>query len=243
MSGRAVAALASVDRIVDVELDGCEGGSVGGEAQLSVEIWSDIVCPWCYLGEARFARALAASEQRDRVGIVHRSFELQPDFPRGETTPLLDMLARRYQLSPAQAAEMEGQVAGLAAAEGLPYTSERPYGNTFDAHRVAQLAGERGRGDEVLSALFRANFSGETSVFDADGLTAVAVGAGLDSDEVRKVLDGDAYADAVRADERLAAEYGIRGVPFFLFDGRLAVSGGQPVETFAAALAQAASGR
>ena len=115
---------------------------------MRVDIWSDIVCPWCYIGKRRFEQALQALGQRDQVEVVHHSFELDPSMDRGQTVQLMDMLAAKYRLNPAQASEAESRVAATAAADGLGYTSDRPVGNTFDAHRLVHLAADRGgRGD------------------------------------------------------------------------------------------------
>ncbi|KAA6222591.1 DsbA family oxidoreductase [Streptomyces albofaciens JCM 4342] len=207
---------------------------------MRVEIWADIACPWCYIGKARFEKGLAAFAHRDEVEIVHRSFELDPQAPAAGDTPVLDMLAGKYGVSREQAEAMEGRVAEAAAGEGLGYRSDRMHGNTFDLHRLLHLAKERGVQDELLGALYRANFAEARPLGDAEVLTAVAVAAGLDADEVRRVLaDGDAYAEAVRADEREAAELGARGVPFFVIDRRYGISGGQPAEVFRQALEQA----
>jgi predicted DsbA family dithiol-disulfide isomerase len=207
-----------------------------------VDIWSDIVCPWCYIGTARFARALAEFDGRDDVDVVHRSFELAPGAPVGETTPVLDMLARKYSMTPAQAQAAEDRVAATAQADGLDYVTGRLSGNTFDAHRVVALGRDHDRGEAVLDAMFRAYFTGGPSIFDADGLVDIGTGAGLDADEVRAVLAGDRFADVVRADEQTAQRIGISGVPFFLIDGRLGVSGAQPVELLVDALRQSAAG-
>lgn len=211
---------------------------------MRVEIWSDVACPWCYLGKARFEKALAAFPHRDQVEVVHRSFELDPGRAKGDVEPVLGMLTQKYGMSEAQARAGEENLRALAAAEELPYRTEgRDHGSTFDMHRLLQLAKERGRHAQLLQAFYRANFAGERSVYtdDADAhLAELAVGAGLDGDEVRRVLaDPDAYADAVRADEREAAELGVSGVPFFVLDRKYGVSGAQPVEILGQALTQA----
>ena len=139
---------------------------------------SDIVCPWCYIGKRRFEQALQALGQRDQVEVVHHSFELDPSMDRGQTVQLMDMLAAKYRLNPAQASEAESRVAATAAADGLGYTSDRPVGNTFDAHRLVHLAADRGRGEETLQRLYEAHFAEGKSVFDTDALTAVAADAG-----------------------------------------------------------------
>ncbi|MFI1001132.1 DsbA family oxidoreductase [Streptomyces galbus] len=210
---------------------------------MRVEIWSDIACPWCYVGKARFEKALAAFPHRDQVEVVHRSFELDPGRAKDDVQPVITMLSRKYGLSEEQARAGEDNLGAQAAAEGLPYrTRGRDHGNTFDLHRLLHLAKEHGRQDELIQVLYRANFAEERSLFTEgdERLVALAVEAGLDADAVRAVLaDPAAYADAVRADEREAAELGAGGVPFFVLDRRYGVSGAQPAEVFAQALTQA----
>ncbi|MFH8406332.1 DsbA family oxidoreductase [Streptomyces sp. NPDC018019] len=211
---------------------------------MRVEIWADIACPWCYIGKARFAKGLAAFAHRDEVEVVHRSFELDPQAPAAGDVPVLEMLADKYGVTREQAEAMEARVAEAAAGEGLGYRSDRIHGNTFDLHRLLHLAKERGVQDALLGALYRANFAEARPLGDTETLTAVAVAAGLDADEVRRVLaDPDAYAEAVRSDEREAAELGARGVPFFVIDRRYGISGGQPAEVFRQALERAREDR
>lgn len=210
---------------------------------MRVEIWSDIACPWCYVGKARFEKALEAFPHRDGVEVVHRSFELDPGRAKGDVQPVLAMLSKKYGMSEAQAQAGEENLGTQAAAEGLAYrTRDRDHGNTFDLHRLLHLAKEQGRQDELIQILYRANFAEERSLFSEgdERLVELAVEAGLDADEVRKVLaDPTAYADDVRADEREAAELGANGVPFFVLDRKYGVSGAQPAEVFTQALTQA----
>ncbi|MFE7516606.1 DsbA family oxidoreductase [Streptomyces sp. NPDC057540] len=212
---------------------------------MRVEIWSDIACPWCYIGKARFEKGLAAFAHRDDVEVVHRSFELDPNRAKGDTGPVLEMLAKKYGRTLDEARAMEAHVASNAHSEGLGYRTEgRDHGNTFDIHRLLHLARERGRQSELLDLAYRANFAEERSVFDTETLVTLGVEAGLDATEVRAVLaDETAYADAVREDEREAAELGANGVPFFVLDRRYGISGGQPAEVFTQALEQAWQGR
>jgi len=203
---------------------------------MQVDIWSDVVCPWCYVGKARFEKALAAFGGRDEVAVAYHSFELDPSWPPGQTVPILEMLATKYQLSPAEAEAAEGQVAGLARAEGLPFNAERPLGNTFDVHRVLQLGLDQGFQHRLLDELYRAYFGDAADIFDPDVLSTIAVTAGLDPEDVKQVLGSDDYAGQVRADEQQAQQLGIRGVPFFVLDGRVGVSGAQPAQTFTEAL-------
>ncbi|WP_246042654.1 DsbA family oxidoreductase [Streptomyces sp. 2P-4] len=212
---------------------------------MRVEIWSDVACPWCYIGKARFTKGLAAFAHRDQVEVVFRSFELDPNSPEGSTAPVVEMLAKKYGRTLEEARGMEEHVAATARAEGLEYRTEgRDHGNTFDIHRLLHLAAARGLQEELLDRAFRANFAEDRSLFDAGVLAAVAVEAGLDEAEVRAVLaDGTAYAAQVRADEREAAELGANAVPFFVLDRRYGISGGQPAEVFTRALEQAWEGR
>ncbi|WP_062212738.1 DsbA family oxidoreductase [Streptomyces sp. NBRC 109706] len=204
---------------------------------MRIDIWGDVVCPWCYIGTARFERALAGFEHRERVTVAHRSFELDPTRVPGEVEPNERMLARKFG---PRAAEMEGQVAELARGEGLDYQTDRLVGGTRDVHRLLHFADEHGARHQLLTLLYEANFGRGESVFTPDALVAVAERAGLDADAARAVLaDPERYRDAVLADQREAARLGANGVPFFVLDGRFAVSGGQSVATFEQALRRA----
>jgi predicted DsbA family dithiol-disulfide isomerase len=204
-----------------------------------VDIWSDVVCPWCYVGKARFERALSEFTHRDEVEVVFRSFELDPDYPKDGRETAVSMLSRKYGIPEAEVRAADARVAGVAAAEGLGFDSGRPVGNTFDIHRVIHLGREKGVQQELITALNEAYFARARQVFDRDVITEVAADAGLDTSAVAEVLDGDAYADAVRQDELEARQLGISGVPFYVFDMALGVSGAQPAETFTSALNQA----
>ncbi|HLL36567.1 MAG TPA: DsbA family oxidoreductase [Streptomyces sp.] len=209
---------------------------------MRVEIWSDIACPWCYVGKARFEKALADFPHRDEVEVVHRSFELDPGRAKGDTGPVVPMLARKYGISEEQAQAAEDNLGAQAAAEGLAYrTRGRDHGNTFDMHRLLHHAKQYGRQGELIQRLYEANFAEERSVFDGiERLVEIAADAGLDAAEARTVLaDPDAYAAEVRADEQQAAELGATGVPFFVLDRKYGISGAQPAEVFAQALRQA----
>ena len=207
---------------------------------MRIDIWTDIVCPWCYIGKRRFEKALAAFEHRDAVQTVHRSFQLNPAAPKGQTSPRRNSLMAKYGWSEAEVDAMNAQMEHTAAAEGLNYDlSEGVTGNTFDAHRVLHLARERGRQDEVIERLYRAYFTEKRSIFDAGSLGELAGEAGLDPEEVRQGLAGNDYADAVARDIEEARVLGARGVPFFVIDHRYGVSGAQSPDVFGQALAQA----
>jgi predicted DsbA family dithiol-disulfide isomerase len=205
---------------------------------MRIDIWSDIVCPWCYIGKRRFERALATFEHRDQIEIVHRSFQLDPTTPRGTVRQHRDVLMLKYGLSESQAGAAQVRMVRTAAEEGLEFHVGGVTGNTFDAHRLLHLAGDRGIQDPVVERLYRAHFTEQRSIFDEESLVGLAVEAGLDADEARGVLRGDAYADAVAADLREARGLGVTGVPYYLLDHRHAVSGAQPAELFAEALAR-----
>jgi predicted DsbA family dithiol-disulfide isomerase len=206
---------------------------------MRVDIWSDVICPWCYVGKARFEKALDSFAHRDEVEVVYHSFELDPSAPRGQRESNLAMLSKKFGKSPAEALAMDGQVGSLARAEGLGFDSARPVGNTFDIHRVLHLGLDRGMQHTLLGAVNEAYFAQARDVFDRDVLAEVAAGAGLDSAEVGKVFDGDDYTEEVRQDELQARQIGINGVPFFVFDMALGASGAQPTALFTSALNQA----
>ncbi|HUP27980.1 MAG TPA: DsbA family oxidoreductase [Chloroflexia bacterium] len=204
---------------------------------MKVEIWSDIVCPWCYIGKRRFEAALARFPQREQVEVVWRSYELDQRAPTQSALSVTEMLAQKYGTSLEGAAAMNERVTGIAAQEGLDYHLENArYSNTFDAHRLVHLATKHGRQDEAEERLMAAYFSEGVSVGDTEALVQLAAEIGLDSAEARTALGGDAFADDVRADEQRARTLGINGVPFFVIDEKYGVSGAQPAATFSEAL-------
>jgi len=216
---------------------------------MRIDIWSDVVCPWCYVGKRRFERALEAMNEgstpgREAIQIVHRSFQLDPARPKGQTQKRREMLMAKYRLSAEQVAAMDLQMEQTAATEGLEYhLDDGVTGNTFDAHRLLHLAGERGVQDAAVERFFRAYFTERRSLFDDASLTALAVEAGLDGSEVGDVLGSDRYAQAVAADTREAHALGANGVPFFMIDHRFGVSGAQATDVFAQVLARARESR
>jgi len=207
---------------------------------MQVEIWSDVVCPWCYLGKKRFEQALAGFEHRDDVQVIYRSFELDPASPRGVTSPTIERLASKYGMSPEQASQAQRQMEERAAGDGLTFRMEGlRSGNTRDAHRLIQLAREGGRQDALVERLHRAYFTEQDSIFDHEALTRLAVEAGLDRDEAAAVLAGDSYGDHVDTDEAMAQALGATGVPLFVIDRKYGISGAQPAETITQVLEQA----
>jgi predicted DsbA family dithiol-disulfide isomerase len=199
---------------------------------MQVEIWSDVVCPWCYLGKRYFEQALERFPHRDEVEVIYRSFELDPSAPPGVTTPTVETLAGKYGMGLEQAREAQRQMEQRAAQAGLTFRMEDlRSGNTRDVHRLLQLAGARGRGAELAERLHRAYFTDQASIFDHASLAGFAADVGLDRDEALAVLAGDQYAQAVEADEQVAYSLGVTGVPFFVIDRRYGISGAQPAET------------
>lgn len=207
---------------------------------MDVEIWSDVVCPWCYLGKVRFEQALGSFEHRDEVNVLYRSFELDPAAPRGVTTPTVELLSGKYGMTVEAAQNAQREMEERAAGDGLTFRmSELRSGNTRDAHRLLQLARERSRQPELVERLHRAYFTEQRSVFEHAALTGLAVDAGLDRAEVEQVLAGNDYDEVVTEEEATAHSLGANGVPFFVIDRRYGISGAQPAELIAQALDQA----
>lgn len=198
---------------------------------MKVEIWSDVVCPWCYIGKRRFETALADFPHRDAVEVIYRSFELDPYAEVDSGQSVTVRLAEKYSVSLEQAAAMNRRVTGIATEEGLDYHLEKAqHANTVKAHRLIHFATSKGRQNEALERVMTAYFTEGENIGDTETLARLAADAGLDADEARAILEGGDYADAVRADERRAAMLGITGVPFFVVDERYGVSGAQPAE-------------
>ncbi|MDP9779149.1 putative DsbA family dithiol-disulfide isomerase [Nakamurella flavida] len=212
--------------------------------EVNIDIWSDVVCPWCYIGKRRFETAVAAFPHADELQIRWHSFQLDPSAPAEEAGTQAERLSAKYGTGLAQAEKMLTDMTGTAAAEGLDFHFDRLCGgNTFDAHRLLHLAWARGVQSDLEERLFDATFSRGLPVGDHATLTELAVEAGLDRDEVSAVLAGDDYATDVRADLAQARQFGITGVPFFVIDGKYGVSGAQPAELLGQALTQAWSER
>ncbi|MDQ3850424.1 MAG: DsbA family oxidoreductase [Actinomycetota bacterium] len=206
-------------------------------APMSVEIWSDVVCPWCYIGKRRFEAALAAFPHRDDVAVTWRSFELDPHAPRVRSESPAEALAAKYGMSVEEARAAHASITEVAAREGLEYRLDRARrGNTFDAHRIIHLAAAHGRQGEAQERLMRAYFTDGEEIGQPATLVRLAAEVGLDPREAGDVLAGNGCADAVRDDVRLAVRMGIRAVPYFVLDRRYGVSGAQPPEQLLAAL-------
>jgi predicted DsbA family dithiol-disulfide isomerase len=208
-----------------------------------IEIWSDVVCPWCYIGKRRLERALSGFEHADDVEIVYRSFQLDPAAPRVPDQTVAEHLGAKYGGGPEAGQQMVERTEAVAAEEGLLFRlGEAQRANTVDAHRLLHLALETG-GPALQSALkeelLAAYFLRAENVADHDLLRRTAEKVGLESDAIDAVLDGDRYADAVERDIREAAALGATGVPFFVIDRKYGVSGAQPAEAFGQVLERA----
>lgn len=196
---------------------------------MDVEIWSDIACPWCYIGKRHFEAALAEFEHADEVNVTWRSYELDPSAPAEVPGQSVEIIARKYGLSPEQAQAAEDRVAQTAADAGLDYHLDRArMGSTFDGHRLVHLAKQHGLQDEMKERLFRGRFIDGELMSDTETLIAAALEVGLPEDDVRATLASDRFAEAVREDEQAAGELGITGVPMFVVDRRFGASGAQP---------------
>lgn len=210
--------------------------------RLRVDVWSDIACPWCYVGKRRLEAALARFPYRDEVEVVWRAFELDPSAPRERSSEgtYAERLAKKYGSSVAEAEGMITRMTDVARDDGLDFRFDRIRpGNTFDAHRLLHLAGERGTQDALKERLLLGHMTEGVPIGDPETLLRLASEAGLDPDEARATLASDAFAAEVRADEDEAAALGIHGVPFFVLGGKYAVSGAQPTALLLGALEKA----
>lgn len=208
--------------------------------KLRLDIWSDIACPWCYIGKRHLEQALATFPHE--VEIVWRAFELDPAAPkvRDLSQPYAERIAKKYGVSAGQGQAMIDRVVAAGARAGLAFHYDQiKSGNTLDAHRLLHWALEQGKQGELKERLLRAYMTEGQAIGEPDVLVVLAAEVGLDAAEARRILDGDRYTAEVRSDERLAHELGISGVPFFVMANRIGVSGAQPPEALGAALAKA----
>jgi len=213
---------------------------------LKLEVWSDIACPWCYVGKRRLETALKRFSHRAEVELIWRAFELDPGAPseRPRDISHVEFIARKYGMSVAQAQKSTDHLQQLARAEGLSFDFIKiRSGNTFDAHRLVHLGLERGIQDAVKERMLKAYFEEGELMSDHGTLVRLASEAGLDPTEATDVLAGDTYKADVRADEATARELGITGVPCFVFERRFGVSGAQSSDVMLSALERAWSER
>ncbi|NKG35122.1 DsbA family oxidoreductase [Acinetobacter junii] len=208
---------------------------------MRVDIWSDVVCPFCYIGKKRLEHV--AEQAGIELDIHWHSFELDPDAPAKHEVSNTERLAQKYGRSYAEMEEMERNVAAMAATEGIDFQWQKANsGNSFNAHRIIHLAQSKGLGNEAKEAFFHAYMTEGLAIGEREVVEEIASRIGLDNAEVEYVLDSDELADFVRHDEKIAHEQlKVTGVPFFVFDQKLALSGAQPREIFLQALQQAQS--
>ena len=196
-----------------------------------IDVWSDVVCPWCFIGKRRLEKALATFEHRDDVVVRHRAFQLQPDAI--DVVPTSEHLAEKYRVSPEEVKQMQANVCAVADGEGLCYNlNETLSGNTFDAHRALAYAATVGKQNELLEAMYSAYFEKSLPLFSYEDICKVAETVGIQSKDLLAVLESDLFQEAVVKDRKVASELGATGVPFFVVDMKYGISGAQPLEVF-----------
>jgi len=207
---------------------------------MKVEIWSDVMCPFCYIGKRRFEKALEQFPGKDNIEIAWKSFQLNPAMKTEPGKNINQYLSEIKGWSLTQAKQANDYVTKMAVEVGLNYDFDKAVvANSFDAHRLVQLAKVNGKGDAMEEQLFNAYFTQGKNIADHDTLIRLATDTGLDRDTAKKVLDSNEYADAVERDIYEARQIGVRGVPYFVLNDRYAVSGAQATETFLGALHKA----
>lgn len=203
-----------------------------------IDVWSDVVCPWCYIGKRRLEKALSTFEHKEEITVRHRAFQLQPDIET--TVATQELLATKYNLAPSAVKEMQANVCDIADGEGLCYNLENTLsGNTFDAHRLLLWAATIGEQDQLLEAMYSAYFEKSKPLFSHADLVSVCLSIGLDADVVEDILLSGKFAEEVNADRTLAPQLGATGVPFFVVNMKYAISGAQPLEAFTQTLESA----
>ncbi|MEH7121673.1 DsbA family oxidoreductase [Bacillus sp. JJ1773] len=205
---------------------------------MKIQVWSDFVCPFCYIGKRRLEQALDQFPHKDQVEVEFKSFELDPNSPKYNGKSIHEILAGKYGMSIEQAKQANEGVGQQAASVGLDFRfDEMKHGNTFDAHRLAKFAKENGKEPELTEKLLHAYFTDSKNIGDEEVLADIAESAGLERDQALKIVqDKTAFANDVRIDEAIAQQYGIKGVPYFIINNKYAISGAQAPETFAGAL-------
>ena len=207
---------------------------------MKIEVWSDFVCPFCYIGKRRLETALSQFPHKEKVEIEYKSFELDPNSQKYSGSNIHEILASKYGMSLEQAKQSNAGIAKQAAAIGLSFNfDDMKPGNTFDAHRLAKFAKTKGKDREITEKLLHGYFTESIDLGDTETLVNLAESVGLNRQEAHAILqDKTAYANDVRNEESMAKQYGISGVPYFIINQKYAISGAQPTETFASALQQ-----
>lgn len=207
---------------------------------MKVEIWSDFVCPFCYLGKTKFEKALEGFSDKENVEIVYKSFELDPNATNIYKGTMSELISKKYGITIEEAKKNNERITAQAKEVGLAYNLEKAIPvNTFYAHRLFQYAKQLGKDEEVVRLIFKAYFTDSKNISDIDTLVEIAKEARLKEEGVREVLNSKRYTDIVREDEKEAQNIGVNGVPFFLIDGKYSISGAQPIEFFRETLEKA----
>ncbi len=200
---------------------------------MKVEIWSDVVCPFCYIGKRRLEKALEKFNAKDNVEIVWRSFQLDPEMKYVPGQGVHEYLGRRKGVTATEGKRMNEAMAGMAKEEGLEYNFDKAIiNNTRDAHRLLHLAKQHGVQNNMKERLFRAYYTEGKNIGDIDTLVQLGEDAGLPGKEITSILQSDAFLHEVQQDQHKAEQVGARGVPFFVFNNKYAVSGAQPTDVF-----------
>ena len=200
---------------------------------MEINIWSDVRCPFCYIGKRNFENALKQFAQKDELKVVWRSFELDPSLKTQPETNTVDYFVQSKGVSRQQATQMLSHATNMAKEVGLNFDFDKAIlANSFNAHRLIQMAKSKDLGDGIEEALFKAHFADGVNIDDTESLTEIGVSIGMDSEEVRKVMESDAFDYEVSQDQLDARNIGVQGVPFFVFNNKYAVSGAQPPAAF-----------
>jgi predicted DsbA family dithiol-disulfide isomerase len=203
------------------------------ENKLKVQIWSDVMCPFCYIGKRKLEDALSQFKNKDDVEIEWKSYQLDPNFIASADENTVDHLAKKYGKDRAWAEAMVQNTAQQAKTVGLDFNFDKAIlANSFNAHRLAHLAKKHHLGNELEELLFKAYFTDGKDVNDLDTLIELGVQVGLGKEQIQQVLHSNAYGNEVLQDIKMANEIGVQGVPFFVFDNKYAISGAQPAESF-----------
>lgn len=225
-----------------IKTDAAPAKAIDKKMKMKVDIWSDVLCPFCYIGKRKFEAALNNFENKDDIEVVWHSFQLDPNAEPQPGVDMYDYLAARKGQSREWSINAHKQVTQMAKDAGLHYDFDKVVvSNSFDAHRLIQFAKTKGKGDPIEEALFKAHFTDGKDIGNKEILIELAKSAGLDNIEVSDMLNSDAFADAVRSDSKNGEALGLNGVPFFVLDNKYGISGAQPSETFLGALKQAYS--
>lgn len=207
---------------------------------MKIEIWSDIYCPFCYIGESYLKEALGKYPQGDKIELVYMSFELDPSLEKGQAYDTADYVAKKYHISPEQAVQNYKGIEKMGANRGLSMNFDQAIiTNTFDGHRLIHWAADQGKMTQMVDRLFKAHFEDGLHVGDYEVLANLAAEIGLDKEQALEVLASNAYADKVKEDQEEGVALGINSVPFFVFDRKFSLSGAQPVELFEEAIEKA----